>query len=140
MQGVDVPTAELDAIAANLQPRLRTFGPQARMPVHECRRRQGSIWHSRLCLTCTCAHVCRALQPGCCFQFLPPSPGPNLSQSLANIAWAYATLGHCPPPPFVQTLGSAALPQLPAFEPQGLSLLVWSLASLGCRHIKLFHE
>lgn len=63
-----------------------------------------------------------------------PSP-----QSLANIAWAFTTLGHCPPPPFLQTLGTAALPQLPAFEPQGLSLLVWSLASLGCRHIKLFH-
>lgn len=31
VQEVAVPAAELDAIAANLQPRLRTFGPQARL-------------------------------------------------------------------------------------------------------------
>lgn len=61
-------------------------------------------------------------------------------QSLANIAWAYATLAHAPPPPFLRELGDAALPQLRAFEPQGLSLLVWALASLGSCHNQLFAE
>lgn len=71
---------------------------------------------------------------------IPPPRSTHLFlQSLSNIAWAYTTLAHCPPPPFLQVLGDAALPQLAAFEPQGLSLLVWSLSSLGCRHIKLFH-
>lgn len=63
-----------------------------------------------------------------------------LLQSLANIAWAYATQGHAPAPPFLQLLGDAALRQLHAFEPQGLSLLVWSIASLGGRHNRLFLE
>lgn len=61
-------------------------------------------------------------------------------QSLANIAWAYATLDRTPPAPFLRHLGDAALPQLNLFEPQGLSLLVWALASLGCRHNRLFSE
>lgn len=60
-------------------------------------------------------------------------------QSLSNIAWAYATLRHTPPAPFLRALGDAAERQLRAFEPQGLSLLVWSLASLGCRHTRLFN-
>jgi hypothetical protein len=58
-------------------------------------------------------------------------------QSLANIAWAFATLGHLPAPPFLPLLGDAALRRLHAFEPLGLSLLVWSLASLGCSHAAL---
>lgn len=61
-------------------------------------------------------------------------------QSLANIAWAYATLGHAPAPPFLPLLADAALCQLHAFEPQGISLLVWSLASLGSCQNKLFRE
>lgn len=61
-------------------------------------------------------------------------------QSLANIAWAYATLAAPPPPPFLTLLGDAALRRLPACEPQGLSMLVWSLASLGCRHDALLGE
>jgi hypothetical protein len=60
-----------------------------------------------------------------------------LPQSLANIAWAFATLGHLPAPPFLPLLGDAALRRLHAFEPLGLSLLVWSLASLGCSHAAL---
>lgn len=62
---------------------------------------------------------------------------PLLPQSLANIAWAFATLGHLPAPPFLPLLGDAALRRLHAFEPLGLSLLVWSLASLGCGHAAL---
>ena len=61
-------------------------------------------------------------------------------QSLANLAWAYATLGRAPPEPFLRHLSDAALPQLRAFEPLGLSLLVWALASLGCCHNRLFNE
>ena len=72
---------------------------------------------------------------------LPPAFPPSLwPQSLANIAWAYATLGRAPPEPFLRHLGDAALPQLRAFEPLGLSLLVWALASLGCCHNRLFNE
>ena len=88
VQGEALPAADLNAIAANLQPRLRAFGPQ----------------------------------------------------SLANIAWAYATLGHTPPAPFMPLLGEAALRQLRAFEPQGLSLLVWSLACLGSSQEQLLTE
>lgn len=56
------------------------------------------------------------------------------------MAWSYATLGHVPPPPFLELLGAAAAHQLRAFEPQGLSLLAWSLASLGFRHNRLLSE
>lgn len=127
-----MPAAELDAIAANLQPRLRTFGPQA------SGAERHAVWCTQLRSCASLPHLWTVVKVELVKIPFPRSTHLFL-QSLSNIAWAYTTLGHCPPPPFLQVLGDAALPQLAAFEPQGLSLLVWSLSSLGCRHTKLFH-
>lgn len=51
-------------------------------------------------------------------------------QSVANMIWAYATLGHQPPGEFLELLCSHAMHELPHFSPQNISNTIWALATL----------
>ena len=51
-------------------------------------------------------------------------------QSVANMIWAYATLAHQPPEPFLQVLCHHTMHDLPNFSPQNISNTVWALATL----------
>ena len=51
-------------------------------------------------------------------------------QSVANMIWAYATLAHQPPEPFLHVLCHHTMHDLPNFSPQNISNTVWALATL----------
>lgn len=51
-------------------------------------------------------------------------------QSVANMIWAYASLAHNPPGPFLEALCEHAAHQLPHFSPQNISNTIWALATL----------
>lgn len=51
-------------------------------------------------------------------------------QSVANMIWAYATLAHKPPEPFLDLLCSHAMHDLPNFSPQNISNTIWAVATL----------
>jgi hypothetical protein len=52
-------------------------------------------------------------------------------QELANIVWAYATLGRAPKPETWRALESAAVRVAPSMKPQELANTVWAYATLG---------
>ena len=55
---------------------------------------------------------------------------PFQPQSVANMIWAYATLAHKPPEPFLDLLCHHTQEQLHNFATQNISNTIWALATL----------
>lgn len=52
------------------------------------------------------------------------------AQQLANIIWAFATLGHTPPESFMEALAEESLRKRAGFNPQNIANMLWAFVKL----------